>query len=68
MPRRREVPQRPVMPDPRYKSELVTRFVAAIMLDGKKSTAEKIFYGAFNIIEEKGGQNPLEVFEKVADK
>jgi small subunit ribosomal protein S7 len=67
MPRRREVPHRPVMPDPRYKSELVTRFVAAIMLDGKKSTAEKIFYGAFNIIEEKSGQAPLEVFEKALE-
>lgn len=67
MPRRREVPQRKIMPDPRYNSELVSRFIACIMTQGKKSTAEKIFYGAFDIIENKSGESPLEVFEKAMD-
>jgi small subunit ribosomal protein S7 len=67
MPRRREVPQRKVMPDPRYNSELVSRFIASIMTRGKKSTAEKIFYGAFDIIESKLGEKPLEVFEKAME-
>lgn len=67
MPRRREVPQRVVVPDPRYNSELVTRFVTCIMSHGKRSTAENIFYGAFGIIEEKTGQPPLEVFEKALE-
>ncbi len=67
MPRRREVPQRKIMPDPRYNSELVSRFIACIMSQGKKSTAEKIFYGAFDIIESKSGESPLEVFEKAMD-
>lgn len=67
MPRRREVPQRKIMPDPRYNSELVSRFIACIMTQGKKSTAEKIFYGAFDIIESKGSESPLEVFEKAMD-
>lgn len=55
------------MPDPRYNSELVSRFIACIMSQGKKSTAEKIFYGAFDIIESKSGESPLEVFEKAMD-
>lgn len=67
MPRRREVPQRKIMPDPRYNSELVSRFIACIMTQGKKSTAEKIFYGAFDIIEGKSGESPLEVFEKAME-
>lgn len=67
MPRRREVPQRVVLPDPHFDSKLVSKFIANIMLDGKKSTAESIFYGAFNIIKEKSGGNPLEVFEKAMD-
>ena len=67
MPRRREVPQRIVVPDPRYHSELVTRFVTTIMSDGKRSTAEKIFYTAFDIIAEKTEQPPLEVFGKAIE-
>ena len=67
MPRRREGPQRKIMPDPRYNSELVSRFIACIMTQGKKSTAEKIFYSAFDIIENKSGESPLEVFEKAMD-
>jgi small subunit ribosomal protein S7 len=67
MPRRREVPQRKVMPDPRYNSELVSRFIACIMTHGKKSTAENIFYGAFDMIESKTGEGPLEMFEKALE-
>ncbi len=64
MPRRREVPERKQIPDPRYNSELVSKFICCIMSDGKKSTAEAILYDAFSIIEEKSGNPPLEVFEK----
>lgn len=67
MPRRREVPQRIVVPDPRYNSEMVTRFVTTIMTHGKRSTAEKIFYSAFDIVAEKTGQAPLEVFDKAIE-
>jgi len=64
MPRRRRVPKRQLMPDPKFKSTLVTRFVNNLMKDGKKSVAENIFYDAVDIIEERTGQNGLEVFEK----
>ena len=67
MPRRRRVPKRPLLPDPKFKSTLVTRFVNNLMKDGKKSTAESIFYDAIDIIEERTGQNGLEVFEKAMD-
>jgi small subunit ribosomal protein S7 len=67
MPRRRRVPKRPLLPDPKFKSTLVTRFVNNLMMDGKKSTAEAIFYDAVDIIEERTGQNGLEVFEKAMD-
>ena len=67
MPRRREVPVRRVMPDPRYNSEMVSRFIACIMSHGKKSTAEKIVYGAFDIIKEKSDEGPLEIFEKALE-
>ena len=67
MPRRREVPVRRVMPDPMYNSEMVSRFIACIMSHGKKSTAEKIVYGAFDIIKEKSGESPLGIFEKALE-
>ena len=67
MPRRREVPQRVIIPDPRYKNKLVSKFIAKVMRDGKKSTAESVFYGALEIIEEKTGQSPVEVFEKAVE-
>ena len=63
MPRRGNVPKRDVLPDPMYGSELVTRLVNNIMLDGKKGVAQKIVYGAFDIISEKTGKEPLEVFD-----
>ena len=56
MPRRREVPERVIIPDVRFNSKLVSKFIACIMRDGKKSTAESIVYGAFGIIEEKTGK------------
>ncbi|MEW6771738.1 MAG: 30S ribosomal protein S7 [Bacillota bacterium] len=64
MPRKGPVPRREVLPDPVYQSRLVTKLVNQVMLKGKKSTAEKICYGAFEIIREKTGKNPLEVFEQ----
>ncbi|MBX3183050.1 MAG: 30S ribosomal protein S7 [Polyangiaceae bacterium] len=67
MPRRREVPKRKIIPDPKYKDKLVAKFMNALMLDGKKSTAEGIMYGAFDIIEQRFKQDPLEVFRKALD-
>jgi len=64
MPRRREVPKRKWLPDPKYRSPSVTRFMNVIMLDGKKSVAEKIVYGAFDLVAEKTREEPLKVFEK----
>ena len=62
MPRRGNVPKREVLPDPLYKSVMVTRLINSIMLDGKKGVAQKAVYGAFGIIGEKTGKQPLEVF------
>ncbi|MBT3312841.1 MAG: 30S ribosomal protein S7 [Desulfobacterales bacterium] len=67
MPRRREIPDRIVILDPKYDSKLVTRFVTSIMRDGKKSTAEKILYSSFDFIKEKTGNDPLKIFEKAVD-
>ncbi|MCX7902078.1 MAG: 30S ribosomal protein S7 [Burkholderiaceae bacterium] len=62
MPRRREVPKREILPDPKYHSQDVTKFINVIMLNGKKAVAERIVYGAFEQIEAKTGKNALEVF------
>lgn len=62
MPRRGQISKRDVLPDPIYGSKLVTKLVNNVMLDGKKGVAQKIVYDAFTIVEEKVGQNPLEVF------
>jgi small subunit ribosomal protein S7 len=67
MPRRREVPKREIAPDPLYNSTLVTKFVNTVMGAGKRSTAERIMYGAFDIIKEKTGDEPLKVFKKAID-
>ncbi len=64
MPRRGHVPRRDVLPDPIYNSKIVTKLINNIMLDGKKGVAQKICYGAFDIIKEKTGKDPLEVFEQ----
>ena len=62
MPRRGNVPKREVLPDPIYNSVLVTKLVNSIMLDGKKGVAQKVVYGAFDIIKEKTEKAPLDVF------
>jgi small subunit ribosomal protein S7 len=67
MPRRREVPERPVIPDSKYNSKLVSRFIKTIMRDGKKSLAESILYDSFDIIEKKTNESPLKVFEKALE-
>ena len=63
MPRRGFIAKRDVLPDPIYNSKKVTRLINNIMLDGKKGVAQKIVYGAFDIISEKTGKEPLEVFD-----
>ncbi|MDR1563514.1 MAG: 30S ribosomal protein S7 [Oscillospiraceae bacterium] len=63
MPRRGSVAKRDVLPDPLYNSKIVTRLINNIMYDGKKGVAQKIVYEAFDIIREKTGKDPLEVFE-----
>ena len=62
MPRRGNVPKREVLPDPIYNSVLVTKLVNSIMLDGKKGVAQKVVYGAFDIVKEKTDKDPVEVF------
>ncbi len=62
MPRRREVPKREILPDPKFHSADVSKFVTVIMQRGKKSTAERIVYGAFDVIKSKAGKDPVEVF------
>jgi len=62
MPRRREVPKRTILPDPKFGDQTVAKFVNVMMLNGKKSIAEKILYGALDVIKERGTEEPLEVF------
>ena len=62
MPRRGNVAKIEVLPDPVYSSKVLTKFINQIMLDGKKGVAESIVYGAFDIIQQKTGQEPMEVF------
>lgn len=64
MPRKGHVPKRDVLPDPLYNDKVVTKLINNIMLDGKKGTAQKICYGAFDIIKEKTGKDPLDVFHE----
>lgn len=67
MPRRSGVPKRDVIPDPLYGSKVITKLVNQVMLDGKKGTAQKIVYSAFDIIKEKTGSEPLDVFNKALE-
>ena len=62
MPRRREVPRREILPDPKFGSQDVAKFINVIQIDGKKSVAERIVYGAFEQISKKTGKDPLSVF------
>lgn len=67
MPRRRVVGQRKILPDPKFGSELLAKFINIVMVDGKKSVAERIIYGALDIVAEKSGSDQLAVFEDALD-
>jgi len=67
MSRRRDTPVRTILPDPRYNSVVVSKFIARMMLDGKKSTSSRILYDAMDIIKEKSGEEALEVFLKALE-
>ncbi|HQU72019.1 MAG: 30S ribosomal protein S7 [Calditrichaeota bacterium] len=65
--RRRKAPERQVLPDPKYNSELVSKFINGLMLEGKRSKAEGIFYDAMDIVETKLKKDPVEVFRKAME-
>ncbi len=67
MPRRREVPKRKILPDPKYNDLLVAKFTNAIMRSGKKSVAEKLLYRSFDIIREKTKGDPIKIFKQALD-
>ena len=67
MPRRGNVPKREILPDPVYNSKLVTKLINSMMEDGKKGVAQKVVYGAFDIVKEKSGKDPLEVFTQAIE-
>jgi len=67
MPRRATVAKREILPDPKYQSPLVTKFINCLMLDGKKSTSERMFYGAMNIIQDRTKEDPVKVFRVAVD-
>lgn len=67
MPRRREVPKRKVIPDPKFHDRLVTKFVNVVMLDGKKAVSERIIYDAFDIVEQRAGEDPVKIFKRALD-
>lgn len=67
MPRRREVPKREILPDPKFNNKLVGKFMNCMMLEGKKSVTEQIIYGAFDLIKDKTGGDPLKVFKTAVE-
>lgn len=67
MSRKNRAPRRPVLADPKYNNKIVTKLINSIMLDGKKGLAQKIVYGAFEMIAEKTDENPVDVFEKAME-
>ena len=67
MPRRREVQKRKIIPDPKYNEVLIAKFINTLMYDGKRSTAERIVYGALSIVEDKKGDDPVKVFKKALE-
>lgn len=67
MPRRREVPERPIIPDSKYNNKLVSKFIKSMMHSGKKSISESLLYNAFDIIEDKAKESPLQIFEKAVE-
>ena len=68
MPRRGKIAKRDVLEDPIYGSKLVTRLINNVMVDGKKGVAQKIVYGAFDIVAEKTGKDALEMFQEAMDQ
>jgi len=67
MPRRREVPKRTILPDPKFGDQLVAKFINGVMNGGKKSTAEQIVYGAFDLVTERSGADPVETFKSAME-
>ena len=67
MPRRGNVPKREILPDPLYNSILVTKLINSVMLDGKKGVAQKVVYGAFDIVKDKTGKEPMEVYTQALE-
>lgn len=67
MPRRREVPKREILPDPLYNSQLVTKFINVLMVDGKRSVAERILYDALVLIKDRTEEDPIKVFKKAVE-
>jgi small subunit ribosomal protein S7 len=67
MPRKGEIRRRDVLPDPKFHDRLVTKFVNAMMIGGKKSTAERIFYGALDIVAQRTKEDPLVIFRRALD-
>ncbi len=67
MPRRKAAVKREVLPDPKFHDVVVTRFINTLMLDGKKSIAERVLYGSFDVVRDRMGRDPLEVFKKALD-
>jgi small subunit ribosomal protein S7 len=67
MPRRREVPKRTILPDPKFGDQTLTKFINVLMLDGKKSTAERIVYGALEQVADKTKEDPIEVFTRALE-
>ena len=62
MPRKGPVPKRPILPDPKFNSKVLSRFINKVMLQGKKSVAERICYSALEIVEQKSGRDPMDIF------
>ena len=67
MSRRRKAIKRDVMPDPKFGNKIISKFTSCLMYDGKRSTAEKIVYGAFDVIEKKSGAEPIKIFNDAID-
>ncbi len=67
MPRRREVPKRETLPDPVYGSTLITKFINCMMVRGKKSVAEHIFYGGLDLVKERAKEDPVKIFKRAMD-
>lgn len=67
MPRRREIGKREILPDPKFGDLLVAKFINTVMLDGKKSVAESIVYGALGLAAERSGEEPIEIFRKALE-